>query len=377
MTEPRTQWKAVAVLLAAGLFSAAQFGKFTLTLTQLTAHYGATAGLLVSVVGIVGIVFGAVAGGHVARFGLRRAMIWALIVGGCVSLAQSVLPTTAVMFALRGVEGVSHLAIVIAAPTLMAGLANDRDRPVVMGIWASFFGVALAILAVITPALLAMGDLFAVLVFHGGGMLAMAWTVARNVPQEQPQTVEVKRFISEHRAIYSNPKSVIAGGGFVFYTILYIALIAVLPLELGFGATQTAILPLISLIGTFGAGYLARRFAPPAITLFGFGAMLVIILWCAWAPGLIAVTAIFLAAGFIPGGAFATIPFFNDSLADRARATGAIAQLGNVGTTLGTPIFVLTLSLGGLNAVLLVAAFFAASGIAATWILWAKCAAPQ
>ena len=41
--------------------------------------------------------------------------------------------------------------------------------------------------------------------------------------------------------------------------------------------------------------------------------------------------------------AFASIPQLNRTLQDRARAAGAIAQLGNVGTVSGTPVLALLL----------------------------------
>ncbi|MFZ5750375.1 MAG: hypothetical protein ACOY5U_04845, partial [Pseudomonadota bacterium] len=58
-------------------------------------------------------------------------------------------------------------------------------------------------------------------------------------------------------------------------------------------------------------------------------------------PGLAALVAAFAVAaalGHVQGASFAAIPALNDRPATRAMAAGAIAQLGNVGTTLGTPI---------------------------------------
>ena len=58
-----------------------------------------------------------------------------------------------------------------------------------------------------------------------------------------------------------------------------------------------------------------------------------------------AVTLVLLAAfalagamGIVQGASFAAIPQLNHSAEDRARASGAVAQLGNLGTTTGTPL---------------------------------------
>ena len=67
------------------------------------------------------------------------------------------------------------------------------------------------------------------------------------------------------------------------------------------------------------------------------------------------------AAGLSGGGSFALIPFLNEEPAQQARANGALAQMGNLGATLGPPGFALAISgLGGVGlavCVLLCASF--------------------
>ncbi len=377
MPSVRTPWPLIMLLLLAGLFAAAQFGKLTLTLELAVLAYGGIASLLVSSVGLVGIVFGAVAGGHIARFGLRRALLMAVGGGAVLSLIQSILPAAPIMLGLRILEGFSHLAIVIAAPTLMAGLSSDRDRPVVMGIWASFFGVALALMAGLLPLVLSFGGLPAVFQVHGFGMAVVAVALWRWVPEQPRSTKPVAPFVTEHLQIYTDPRSAIAGAGFVFYTVLYIALVAVLPGALDLPLESLVVLPLISLVGTFGAGFLARHFAPPLISIVGFGLTAGAMILLQSMPNFVNASMLFFAAGLIPGGCFATIPYFNHTLADRARATGAIAQCGNVGTSTGTPIFVAALVWGNLPAVAGVAVLFCALGLLALIWLWPKATAAR
>jgi MFS family permease len=57
--------------------------------------------------------------------------------------AQAVLPDFPLLMGLRVVEGAGHLLLVVAVPTLMAALAAEKDRALVMGVWATFFGVGL------------------------------------------------------------------------------------------------------------------------------------------------------------------------------------------------------------------------------------------
>ncbi|MDP1576280.1 MAG: MFS transporter, partial [Cypionkella sp.] len=103
----------VLALWAAGLGAAAQFGKISVlyqTLqTTYAAHAGVGIGLMVSIVGIVGLIFGTTAGLLVAKIGPRRAILSALALGAAVSLIQSSFPSYPLMMLTRVLEGVSHL----------------------------------------------------------------------------------------------------------------------------------------------------------------------------------------------------------------------------------------------------------------------------
>ena len=376
-TQPEaTQWLLVFALLLAGLFAAGQFGKLTLTLQELRALYpqgGAFVPILISIVGIVGIALGAVAGAVVAKIGVARALTVALISGGVLSLIEATLPSMPIFAGLRVLEGLSHLAIVVATPTLMASIATDKDRPVVMGIWAAFFGIAMAILAMILPGLLALGGLSAVFIFHGTGMWVIAACLFPLLPKARISTPVPVSFLAEHKIIYSMPRLLIPGAGFVWYTIIYIALLAVLPVALNLPVWAITALPLISIFGTIWGGFLAKRITPDRLvtigfTLTGFSAVLV---W-AIAPAIWPLYILFFVMALIPAASFAAIPHFNASVTDRARATGGIAQQGNIGTTLGTPIFVLAFDSGGLAVVCLIILVFCGAGITCTGLLRAK-----
>ena len=126
-------------------------------------------------------------------------------------------------------------------------------------------------------------------------------------------------------------------------------------------------LPLISIVGTLSGGVLAKKIAPDRVVLIGFALTIVLSFAMLITQGQVVVLfLLFFVMGFVPAGSFAAIPHFNERIADRARATGGIAQLGNVGTTLGTPIFVLAYDGGGLWAIGLLMIAFCAFGILCT-----------
>ncbi len=374
--DTRTNWLLIWLLLLAGLFAAAQFGKLTLALGPLIEVYGSAAAWLISIVGVVGILFGAVAGALVTRIGLARALLGALMLGGAVSVVQASLPDTNVLALLRVVEGFSHLAIVVACPTLMSAHSSDRDRPVVMGIWAAFFGISLALTALIMPSLLSLGGLSVVFIAHGAGLFICAGLLLPVLPKKRIAEAPRKiAYLSEHKEIYGSARRLLPGGGFVFYTILYIALIAVLPGLLNLPVWAISAIPLLSLTGTFAAGFLARSIEPVWISAAGFLASATLMITVAIMPNGAAQIAVLLTLfalmGLIPGACFASIPHYNRDLTDRARATGGIAQLGNVGTTTGTPIFVAAAQ-GGIWGVTGALVVFCSLGIAVLCALWLR-----
>ncbi|MCY4335471.1 MAG: MFS transporter [Litoreibacter sp.] len=369
----KTNWVLIALLLLAGLFAAAQFGKLTLTLEPLQLHYpegGFFVPVLVSIVGMVGIALGAVAGSVVAGIGLTRVVLAGLFAGGVISLAQTTLPSLPFFALLRIAEGVSHLAIVVAVPTLMASLSTDADRPFVMGIWAAFFGIAMAILALLLPTVLAQGGLALVFAGHGVGMILVGlvlWPLLPSMPRETSSKI---RPVQEHRIIYSTPRLLIPGAGFVCYTIVYIALLGVLPLARVLSTWDIAALPIISIFGTILGGWVAKSLAPERLVGLGFlatigvTAVALVLRDAVWPLFLL-----FLVMAFIPAGSFASIPHFNTQPKDRARATGGLAQLGNVGTTLGTPLFVFAQQQGGFTAICLLTITFCTMGLAVSRVI--------
>lgn len=63
-----------------------------------------------------------------------------------------------------------------------------------------------------------------------------------------------------------------------------------------------------------------------------------------WALTLMAVL------GLVQSGSFAAVPQLNASINDQALANGAMAQCGNLGNSLGTPLFLSLVAFGGTRA---------------------------
>lgn len=341
MEPTRTNWPLIALLWTTGLLAASQFAKLTLTLTTVQGIYeGAPVALAVSGVSIVGILGGAVAGFFVAMIGARRAVLWAVAVSALVSLVQTIPMPFAAFMATRVIEGFGHLLMVVALPTMMAALAKPSDKSVVMGIWGTFFGVGYALLALIIPPLEGWGGVAAVYAGHGlllAGLFPILWLA---LPRVMAGGGTLPYVIALHKTIYSNPRYFAPGLGHGIYASLFIALVAFLPAALD-ALWLTAVLPLANLSGTFVSGFIARhmRASHLAIVCFAAAGGLFALLGITGSIA-IAILALF-ATGITAGANFAAVPELNIASEDQARANGAMAQIGNIGTFSGTPLFAL------------------------------------
>jgi hypothetical protein len=107
------------------------------------------------------------------------------------------------------IEGASHLAIVVAAPTLIAQLSADKDRGLTLTLWGTFFGVAFAVLAFVGRPLALGYGITALFLAHAAYMAAFALILGarlRALPDEGAQAaLSLPRILRDHGAIYRSP----------------------------------------------------------------------------------------------------------------------------------------------------------------------------
>ncbi|MCX7289097.1 MAG: MFS transporter [Rhodobacterales bacterium] len=363
----------VLLLWCAGLGAAAQFGKISILYDTLRATYGGNGevalGLVVSIVGMVGLIFGTTAGLLVARIGPRRAIVAALAAGAMMSALQALMPAYPLMLASRMIEGASHLAIVVVGPTMIATLAPEARRPLAMTLWSSFFGVTYTVLALIGPHATPTG----LFLGHAGYMVALALVLAATLPPDpRMPTAPLGNLLKQHAEIYASPRLSAPAMGFCCYTFLYVAVLTLLPPEtpVTHRALIAAGMPLVSIAVSLTLGVrLLRHLSAVRLVQWGYAAAIpgFVILWAFWGDGAGMVAGGFLlsaALGIVQGASFASIPELNTTPEDRARAAGAVAQLGNLGTTTGTPVLAALLASAGPPALALAATGLCAVGIA-------------
>lgn len=366
----------ILALWCAGLGAAAQFGKISVSYQALGLAYpgyeGVWTGLVVSIVGLVGLVFGTTAGLVVAQIGARRVILAALVLGAAVSLVESTLPAYPLMILARLAEGVSHLAIVVVGPTAIAAAASPARQGAAMTLWSSFFGLTYAILAWVGPGILDLWGIAGLFRLHALWLILCWGALWVLLPlDEAPSHGTTRRgILAQHVEIYASPFIAAPATGFVCYTVTYVAVLTLLPAAMGpWGPFAGVAMPLVSIGVSLTLGvWLLGRFSAVQMAETGFAvaAAAALGLWLFWGQDLVLAAALVLAAslGIVQGASFAAIPQLNAQPEDQARAAGAIAQLGNLGTTTGTPLLAFLMQKAGVTGLSLFLFGFSALGLA-------------
>ena len=348
----------VLALWGAGLGAAAQYAKVSVVYDRLGAIYPVAEvwlGLIVSIVGVVGIALGVLAGDIVARAGFRTALIAALWAGAGLSALQALLPPLPVLLALRALEGVSHLAIVVAAPTLIAAVTPEAWRGLALTLWGTFFGVAYALLVWMGLPLVDIAGVSGLFAAHALWMAGFALLLARPLRGHATRVAPVPGqggILARHVALYRSPHTAAPGLGWFFYTFCFLSTLTLIPPYLpSEGRAQVlGLLPLLSIVVSMTLGvWLMRWLRASGVVYLGF-ALAVLAYAGLWVFGAAPAWVMVLAGvlGLVQGATFAQVPEINATARDRARANGAMAQMGNLGNTLGTPVMAAVMAGSGL-----------------------------
>jgi len=359
----------ILLLWLAGLGAAAQFAKFAVPFAFVRAQYagaGAEIAWLLTLISAVGAILGMMAGVFVVRFGCAKVLVLSLVLGAVISFWQASLPALPAMLMSRLAEGLSHLAIVVSAPTLIAQISTDRFRGILMTLWSTFFSVSFALVAWFGLPFVAVAGLSSLLVVHGVFMLAVAGLLvamsilSQDVSPKVMSPLSIKLIVNQHIKAYSSPFISAPALGWLFYTLSFVSLLAVLPdlLPESSRATVAGLMPLASIVTSLViVSVLLALVSGVAIAILGFAlAILAICLFFLGLPLIPVCIGLFGVLGLVQGASFAAIPQLNTTTEGQALAYGAMAQLGNLGNLLGTPLLLVVLGYTDVSGLLMAVA---------------------
>lgn len=148
----RTDWLAVAVVVASGIVAALQVGKAAIAMPLVQAEFGldlAALGWLASIFAVLGMVGGIPVGTLAIALGARSVLLLGLLAVAVGAFLGAAAPRFPMLLASRVVEGLGFLLIIIAGPAILQRVASSDRRDLVMAVWSCFMptGIALAMLA--------------------------------------------------------------------------------------------------------------------------------------------------------------------------------------------------------------------------------------
>ncbi|MDT8758785.1 MFS transporter [Sphingomonas psychrotolerans] len=348
----------ILILWLIGVLAAAQLAKIAVLAVKLAETFGlsiATTGLLISLLEIGGALFGLAAGVALGRIGARRSLAAGLAVLAATGVAEAYAATASALLAARAAEGLGYLLVVIAAPTLIAATASERDRAAALSLWSTFVAVGMAVGSVVT------GVAFTTFGLRGALLL---WSLFSALAMFAVLRLSAAAPSERQALVLPGGAAWIATFGFGLYTSFICALTMLFPSFLveqarvssSVAGIATGIVALASVPGAVVAIVLARlrcldrkptiaivagtlfAAAAAALQVFTTGSAPKSILWAsaAWALWIsfasgIASPIVFGRLPMLAGARSATDPRI-------ALANGLITQFGAGGALLGPPV---------------------------------------
>lgn len=144
-TNSNAVWVAVYSL---SVLAALQVGRISPVFEPLSEGLGVgfvEFGWLVSLITLASAIFGVIAGLLVVAAGLRQSILIGAFALASLTLLTAIAPTLWALLFLRALEGLAYLAVVVAAPTVIAATATPEKRAEALAYWGTFFIVGLSV----------------------------------------------------------------------------------------------------------------------------------------------------------------------------------------------------------------------------------------
>lgn len=345
--QPCTDWRAVAVVVAAGVAASFHLGKVAIAAPQLQAGLGLSLSMLGALGGtfaMLGAVGGVLAGSVVARAGARRMLVLGLAATVLGTLLAVLSASYAVLLASRVVEGLGFVLITVAGPTVLARQVQAADRSRAMALWSCFMPTGIALAMLTGPWFGSWHSLWTAAALGSGAIAVLVlWTVPRAMDTHGAAAGPRARIAEVGRG----PALALATT-FLLYSLMFFALFSFLPVllqqRLQVDASTVGLLAALAsaanIVGNLAAGALLPRLgrtvlgtaAAAAMGLCALGIFVPVLPpWAAFVLCLV-----FSAmGGLVPSSLLSSVPQVTSTPAQGALAVGLLMQGSNLGQALG------------------------------------------
>lgn len=342
-----TDWRTVAVVVAAGVASSFHLGKVAIAGPQLQAGLGLSLSMLGALGGtfaMLGAVGGVLAGSVVARAGARRMLVLGLVATLLGALLAVLSGSYAMLLASRVVEGLGFVLITVAGPTVLARQVQAADRSRAMALWSCFMPTGIALAMLTGPWFGGWRSLWTAAALGSGLIAALVLRAVPGTTDAQGAAAGPRARIAE---VGRGPALALATT-FLLYSLMFFALFSFLPVllqqRMQVGASTVGLLAALAsaanTVGNLAAGALLPRLgrtvlgtaAAAAMALCALGIFLPVLPpWAAFALCLV-----FSAmGGLVPSSLLSSVPQVTATPAHAALAVGLLMQGSNLGQALG------------------------------------------
>lgn len=376
-------------VLAAGVVSAFQIAKLPASLPVLRDGLGlglVAAGWVISTISVVGVVTGMASGWISDRIGHRRTLLLGMAIMAMGTLAGAWAWNGASLIMTRFVEGLGYIAVITAAPSLLATVSAPDDRSMVMGVWSFYLPFGLSGMVVASPLLLGLVSWRGLWLANGVIIvLALAAVATAIRPSRALSGGPPVSAWPAIRDTLSSPNSYALAVCFGSYSLIHLGVVAFLPTFLiesrGIAPLDAALMTALAMFmnapGCLLGGWLLRL-GGPAWLVAGAGHAGMLLCSLGIYPDhfsgelryLLAAALPFL-GGLIPPAILAHAPLHATSSAMVATTIGLIMQFLCLGQLLGPPLLaVLVAGTGTWSRATDLTVSSAVIGLIAAAVLW-------
>lgn len=359
----KRSWILIWLIWACGVAGAVQVGKVPPTLPHLIEdiQLGLTqAGWVASVLSLIGVFMGALAGRISDQYGARRNLILGLLIIALGSILGSFTQTFIDLLATRVLEGIGLMLLMVSAPPLMQRHAPEGHTGMAMGIWGAFMPFGVASILLLSPVMLEIGDWRSIWRLATAWALLMAMIAYRVLPKD-PAPHARQALKHDLKKVLSRTSIPVASSCFGLYSAIYLAVLSFFPvwlietrdLPLGVAASLTALYASSNMLGNLAAGHAIRKGTPAWFTIRLGAAVMATTALVMFVPAL-PLVAVLLASllysgfgGLIPASTFALVAQESPSAGLIGVSSGVILHFLNLGQLLGPPLLALTVASAG------------------------------
>lgn len=361
----RTRWDVIILTTAAGLLAAFQIGKIPAALPDLRSELligFVAAGWIASILSVTSALFGVTAGLLSDRFGHRRLLLVNLGIMAIGSTMGGIAADTFWLLVSRILEGVAFLGLMVSVPSLMLQAVTARQQSFVLSVWSARMPVGMAIMIVLSPALLIEIGWRGIWFVNAGLSLLLLVAIAARTGGLPPLVRRTSANLGRDlKLALTRPGPWLLAACFMAYAAIWMAVMTWLPTflieavgySLATAAALSALIVVCNAPSNILAGWLSQRgvdtwpmVAFPALIMGALGYLLFSDLVSDGARVPIAMGMSF-AGGFLPGAVIVAVPRHSPSPAQVGAVNGIIMQGSNIGQLIGPPVLALAVTRSG------------------------------